>query len=1461
DRLALSSKRGPNSLDSKSSFQVTATNITDGTEYETTTNDSGEYTLAALTEGQYQIVAENKTYAKSGSRTVSLARSTKTTIDIVLQAAGSIVGKAYGAYSVSIPGTSHIGMVAYDGSFQLTGVPVGTVWLRFDSESSLADDSYVDSDSLSELMQFEVWRPFSVAAGQNTFNQEIDFDKNMLQGVVSPMAGALGWSEVHGEGGTLYFTKGVTQQELETNISVVRIDGTTEIPVENLKIKLPKDITIDLSSIGLGDVPLESYCMAVGMAQCAIRSWRLVMDDVPEPGIYTVSVFGDSKSVFEVEDKTLTFLWREDGVNIIAYFFPEELGDATAVLGSITVADDSGTINVVTQAVDFGHGFFIHGDFRLGEEYTVTLPPAVLALTGDSFVRGVFGELVTIEAAQANIFRFPNPEIAQILPFNGSQGIGLNDQISVEFDGGMFIDPASIVISLSENGGDPMSYNASQLDFQSAGDPSGDSWLKSVTLPNASLKYGKNYELTATAKNMEGGPIASQNSLFSTIVPAIVRVQPDEAYENLGDVKNHYEADFNVPMDPVSGTLTVNGADLTANCQWDSSYTAFSCEPDGLLPDTEYTVEFAGFVAADGTPTAADVAFTHRTPPPYLHWTSIGNGDVNVDPSQHQTDDGSSNRIVYDIFGKLDDDQTADVAANLKVTTFGMEISGVEYSFVDNEDFYPESCSWGTILILVFDMSEGTFYKVGFDTVPDNLQGIMPAASLNFRTTGKGQVVIPPDAPTMADVTDIQTNGSFRIEMEDDHETTQMVFRVDEGKWAVPAVTRAFYRFDRGTNAFEATTDSYIDYIWDGTDWVADTLSGGSFNESTFTWTYTQPYDVTLALTGVADIGGQNEIFERGGQEIYVPLSSDAKRYHFSASVSYSNDTYMVYRIMDDNMGKTYTNLTNLIDDFGNNSVCIDHSDNDDDRCVRFQDFTGGDTSGNLEEWDWKSQTATPGSAGTWWVETVMNKQMLLTDMSSDAYDKNRVFTDKGGLIWKGAFHDASETESFQFWEHNSVVMADLEDFLADASDDVFICSYCGGGDDGAPHLAVPSSMQNVPINPLQGVTDFGNTFFSATLPSSGSIRIDVTDASTDDIAVYICAPSDCSSQVASANVSGGIGTLTYNGSSEENIVFYVWGPLVSGSPAPTFDISVSDGSSGSSSSIVDFFAGDPNLYFFSEDNGSMYLKRESVTNSSTVMARYEGLVTAITGDIDLPLTNDPSKDKNYDISGDTLVFTGAVNLPGLNTLDLAGQTQPLSALTDGLWEVTATGNDTPVNFGTGDQRYDIGFLFYPTDLSTVSLPTDTESNGNSAYCMSKPCTDLAVYINGTYADKVWMTDSPNTDGTYYGLLLKPDNAGDPLAGGDVVGILLDSDRTTFLNTIEVDLGIRYTSQIVQSETVLLVPDPAGRNFRDTLVRLDSTDNMIYFMDMNLVEKVETFMFYNKSAAEKIATGLSGILP
>jgi hypothetical protein len=744
---------------------VKAVNLTDNTVYTVNTSTSGEYILTGLTEGKYQLTAENSKYAKAYSTTLSLGRGTQATVNVTLQALATVIGYAPGADAVSIWGTN-INALAFSsnsGRFELSGVPMGSMWLKIHIR-----DRYVDGWDYAYRI-IHITQPGTTIL-DNTSSENDPASWNFKDLQVEDA-----WTESDTTLGLLIFglgvefTQQVTREELAAHVELLDSEGVS-IPFqisqdgENDAKDLPESATwwtIQPSFANFEIPDLTNFSTVTLTIKAGLKS------------TYGNDLDTDFSRVVDWLDKRVYAIqggWG-DSENI-TYFFPEPL-DASTDLSGIIVEDTSGDVPLENLHAAFespsnGHIIIMQGDFRPGREYRVDLGTIddAFATTSDGYAkltfynhRGWYENYLAFDDPDVHLFQTETAYIADMAPINGAQAVLTDSDVSVLFGGGTALNTGSLEITITPDGGSPLTYNSNQFSYygMALDDDDHCDWndfldmeicrqqLRGITIKDYPFDYNKQYTIVVTGEDAYGTPLI-QTSVFNTLTPAITEFQPTSSLvDPLQWAKwdGLYRVDFNTSMDITSGTLSVRDlstdTDIPVMCgfgyyqEWSDSFEndrpdRYNCHPEEVLPGAHYEITLSGFKAQGATTDLPDAVYQYIAPPKAIYNASVTNGEI-IEP------EFATHQVSFDIFGVLTDTEKADIEAKLKVTSIGLDISTDVNHPEPKIFFFNNERGWGTRMIVAFTMDENRSYEIGLYAEDGSgnyahLTGIMSPTSL-----------------------------------------------------------------------------------------------------------------------------------------------------------------------------------------------------------------------------------------------------------------------------------------------------------------------------------------------------------------------------------------------------------------------------------------------------------------------------------------------------------------------------------------------------------------------------------------------------------------------------------------------------------------------------------------------------------------------------------------------------------
>ena len=698
--------------------EIVAYNLNDNTVYKTTSDKSGYYTLAGLTAGNYQIVASSSLSTLKSVKNVYLSRDTRQTVNVILQAAGSIKGKIIANHyaltptlRVYIPGTSYMSTVDENGNFELLNIPVGEVTLYF-ADMSFYNSGYTEGyPSMTERFYT---KNVSVVAGKVTSLPDVN--PFVITVIKAPDLKSGSTLEFQYEGVPLYLNTNVSTEEIKAKTTLVD-DKNNSYPVNVGVLYEHDDYTAGFANaIRIGSqsiLPAGSYTLTVALE---------------EPYSKTITL-KDKLAVWEDNDLNNGIYYREIGLT-----FPKKVpSDINA--SDITIKGDDNTTftPVLKTLLDESNSIGLLGDFKLGTKYSVALSGNLASLYPDGLFyvneNGIFLDGLTITGTVIN----------SIYPYNGQKDVSLLGTVSFTILHADSIDLASVKAVLDgkeytlKNGGLSTYTNYNNL-YDDRED-------RTFTLKGVKLHYATDYTLEVKAKNVMGDEI-KKTSKFTTLTPKTVGMLPytvgeAEFFDKLNG-EAPLQAYFNVPIDATSGAILLhddthdkdvetqlyNGDGYNSAIRTNDTDTAYnvSFKAEELLPNTKYTMKVTGFNADDYT--IADVQNTFITPSRQFAWSSIKNGT-------YYEAEAFNNRLAFAFFGKLTDAEKKDIVANLTITSFSKAMPSDKSHPVPLSLW--ETGVYAEMLYLSFAIESNKSYELHFGGETAKMLNI-PDSKLTFMT-------------------------------------------------------------------------------------------------------------------------------------------------------------------------------------------------------------------------------------------------------------------------------------------------------------------------------------------------------------------------------------------------------------------------------------------------------------------------------------------------------------------------------------------------------------------------------------------------------------------------------------------------------------------------------------------------------------------------------------------------------
>jgi hypothetical protein len=698
--------------------QITAYNLDNNTKYVTTTDADGNYLLADLTEGNYQVIATSTQTNKRSVRQVNVQRDTRSVVDIVLEATGSIKGTIDlstidydNPGVVMIPGTSYLSTIDENGNFHITNVPSGEVTIAM-----FSGDSKVVSVNGGEATEIGTW---------NLENNDEPQNFDYINYVQTPRYNST----------------------LEMQHDGIRVD------IYNFDLEQFKDMVTLVDSEGITielEIELDYHDKYDNRYDYSIES-----TSTPQAGTYTLQIAFSEDKVYEksfvLEDKVAVFDESYNGNGIykkamgIAFSTPLEELDPTLV----TITDEDGTILTVDSVEkveqDEDPAFFLlEADFDSTKTYTVILD-STIAESGVFYPDQYYSNKDSVTIGDV--------DVSGLYDLENRDDVSLDQSIDFYINGRDALDLQTLQVTIND-----VNYT-----IQNGGIKSGsydyyyDYWYNSdeFTIVGNKLDYDANVTMSITANDSYGDKAIDKTIEFKTIKPQTVGVEPydrdrDDLHEwfDLGG-NGLLRAYFNVDVDKNSGYITLhddtNDKDIDTKPHDDyynripysnNTDTPYDIRFDAkeIMPNTTYTMTVAGYKTPNGYE-LEEKTHTFTTPKAGVISLSARNGDM-VDA------DYLENTFEFAFFGKLSDEQKDNIVNNLTITS--------AHSNMQTDATHPipiaiwEDEVYGQNLILAFTIEDGKSYEIDFAGSEAQRLGI-DSSKLTFMTRAKD---IPTNEPT-----------------------------------------------------------------------------------------------------------------------------------------------------------------------------------------------------------------------------------------------------------------------------------------------------------------------------------------------------------------------------------------------------------------------------------------------------------------------------------------------------------------------------------------------------------------------------------------------------------------------------------------------------------------------------------------------------------------------------------------
>lgn len=840
---------------SSATSQIVAYNLDDNTQYTTTSTSSGEYDFSGLTEGKYQLVATSTSTTMRSVRQTTVKRDTRSVVNLVLQAAGTIKGSIanyksyYNQYSiVSIPGTSYISTIDSSGNFELINVPVGDVTIALQGYES-----------------GQIYQNVTVSGGEESA-VTLEFPTYSNQ-----------YASLATDSTLVLYHDGIT---VRTDNSYTLAQFKELVSLENNSSEA-LDIVVEYAYDGYDETQYTNY-------------FKVKTSSVVDAGTYTLKL--DNTDAFSKEftivDKVVVY---GDTYTSSAGIYTKELGlafsnpvaDLNSSAITVSYVDEANATQVlplsgVEAVADRENEYILLGDFATGVAYKVSLDSSI-AEGGLFYANGednYYEDALTLGDTRVSYVSINESEV----------DVPLDREIRFSVYNAESLDLQTLKVILGKkeltlkNGGLSSYYGNNYY-----------SDTLEIRVNSDSLVYSKAMSMSIIADDSYGEKVLDRSVSFTTITPATVGVMP---YREAGDDSNDWESNlfnnmgvlkayFNVAIASQSGSITlhdnthdkdvaVNSTASMNQLYSNNTTTSYYVEgyPEELLPNTEYTMSVSGYTATDGTEIEA-MSNTFTMKGRKVISTTVRNGQLLYA-------DYLNDRVEFTIFGKLSDAEKSSLVNGLDITSFNTAMPE-DKSHPTPLALWDETSPYSSKLVLAFTIDSGNSYELAFSgDVAKELE--MIASKLTFMT----------QADTVADTSgvrefDIIQNAYFYQNAQDSNLSKVPTTATGQVSVTIPYIIDGSYNSSSSTQCSNLKYKNIYNYSgYDApdvnasliTEWISGSdvnvtstsLSGMSYNSHYYSNGNSSGYYYSCDITYNANFSSSNEA--NSSVTIEVPQSA-----------------------------------------------------------------------------------------------------------------------------------------------------------------------------------------------------------------------------------------------------------------------------------------------------------------------------------------------------------------------------------------------------------------------------------------------------------------------------------------------------------------------------------------------------------------------------------------------------------